>query len=79
MIPGVPQVGGMELLMLLLILLLLFGAKRIPGLARSFGTGLGEFRKGISGHYYDEEDAKEERLAGGEAEKKADDVVGQRR
>lgn len=69
MIPGLPQVGGMELLMLLLIILLLFGAKRIPSLARSLGTGLGEFRKGVSGHYDDE---GQERLAGGaEAEKKA--------
>jgi sec-independent protein translocase protein TatA len=51
MIPGLPQVGGMELIILLFILLLLFGAKRIPNLARSLGSGLGEFRKGASGRY----------------------------
>jgi sec-independent protein translocase protein TatA len=51
MIPGLPQVGGMELLILLCIILLLFGAKRIPNLARSLGSGLGEFRKGASGRY----------------------------
>jgi sec-independent protein translocase protein TatA len=58
MIPALPQVGGAELLILLVIILLLFGAKRIPQLARSAGSGTREFRKGISGAY-DEDDAKE--------------------
>ncbi len=58
MIPALPQVGGTELLILLVIILLLFGAKRIPQLARSLGTGTREFRKGISGDY-DEVDANE--------------------
>jgi sec-independent protein translocase protein TatA len=53
MIPALPQVGGTELLILLVIILLLFGAKRIPQLARSLGTGTREFRKGISGAYDD--------------------------
>ena len=37
--------GGMELLILLAIILMFFGAKRIPELARSFGKGTREFRK----------------------------------
>jgi sec-independent protein translocase protein TatA len=65
MIPGLPQIGGTELLFLLAILLLLFGAKRIPSLARSLGSGLGEFRRGVSGHY--DEDENEE--LSGEADK----------
>ena len=40
--------GGLELIILLAIILLLFGAKRIPDLARSLGKGTREFRKGIS-------------------------------
>lgn len=35
----------MELLILLAIILLFFGAKRIPQLGRSLGSGLQEFRK----------------------------------
>jgi hypothetical protein len=35
MIPALPQVGGTELLIVLFIILLLFGAKRIPQLAPS--------------------------------------------
>jgi sec-independent protein translocase protein TatA len=49
MFPGLPQVGGVELIILLAIILLFFGAKRIPSLARSLGEGTKEFRKGISG------------------------------
>jgi sec-independent protein translocase protein TatA len=45
MIPGLPQVGGVEMLILLAIILLFFGAKRIPQLGRSLGNGLQEFRK----------------------------------
>lgn len=45
----IPNIGGMELVIILVIVLLLFGAKRIPGLAKSLGTGMREFRKGTSG------------------------------
>ena len=40
--------GGVELLILLAILLLFFGAKRIPQLARSLGTGARELKKATS-------------------------------
>ena len=40
--------GGMELLILLAIILIFFGAKRIPELARSLGRGKREFHKGAS-------------------------------
>jgi sec-independent protein translocase protein TatA len=47
-IPGFPQVGATELIILLTIILLFFGAKRIPELARSLGRGKREFHKGAS-------------------------------
>jgi sec-independent protein translocase protein TatA len=47
-IPGLPQVGATELIIVLTIILLLFGAKRIPELARSLGRGKREFHKGAS-------------------------------
>ncbi len=61
MIPGLPQVGGTELIILLVVILLFFGAKRIPSLARSLGGGIREFRKGASGHYeeFDQKDKAE--------------------
>lgn len=42
--PGMP--GGMELGVILLIAILLFGANKIPKLARSTGEAMGEFKKG---------------------------------
>jgi sec-independent protein translocase protein TatA len=47
-IPGLPQVGATELIILLTIILLFFGTKRIPELARSLGRGKREFHKGTS-------------------------------
>ena len=43
-----PTVHGPELIIILVIILLLFGAKRIPELARSLGRGKREFHKGAS-------------------------------
>jgi sec-independent protein translocase protein TatA len=47
-IPGLPQVGATELIIVLTIIVLFFGAKRIPELARSLGRGKREFHKGAS-------------------------------
>lgn len=41
---GMP--GGMELGVILLLAILLFGADKLPKLARSSGQAMGEFRKG---------------------------------
>ncbi len=41
------QIGLQEWLVILLIILLLFGATRLPKLARSMGAGMKEFKKGI--------------------------------
>lgn len=43
-IGGLP--GGMEMAVVLLIAILLFGANKIPKLARSSGEAIGEFQKG---------------------------------
>lgn len=40
------NLGMPELLLLLLVVLLLFGARKIPDLARSLGRSLSEFKKG---------------------------------
>lgn len=66
--------GGPELIIVLVILVLLFGAKKIPELAKGLGTGMREFRKSSSGNYEVEEEKnkKEEELSSAdEADKKA--------
>ena len=45
---------GQELLIVLLIVLLIFGARKLPDLARSLGASAKEFRKGIEDGSKDE-------------------------
>jgi sec-independent protein translocase protein TatA len=69
---GIGSFGGTELIIALVIILLLFGAKRIPELAKGLGSGVREFRKGSRGDYEVEEEEKNEKneeLAAGEDEK----------
>ncbi len=54
--------GWSEWIVILLIVLLLFGAKRLPEIAKSLGKGIQEFKKAMKGE--DEEkpkDSNEER------------------
>ncbi len=41
------NINGPELLILLAVVLLLFGAKKLPDLARSLGSSAKEFRAGL--------------------------------
>jgi sec-independent protein translocase protein TatA len=55
------SIGMPELLIGLVIILLLFGAKRVPELARGLGSGVREFRKGTQeGEVEDKKKEKEE-------------------
>jgi sec-independent protein translocase protein TatA len=42
-------IGFPELIILLVVLLLVFGAKRLPEMGRSLGKGMREFKDGVSG------------------------------
>jgi sec-independent protein translocase protein TatA len=42
-------IGIPELIIVLVILLVIFGPKRLPGLGRSLGSGMREFKDSISG------------------------------
>ena len=50
-----PNIGPLEIVIVLIIVLVLFGAKRIPELGRSMGKGLREFRGSLAGKDDDEE------------------------
>ena len=43
------NLGWQEILLILLIVLILFGAKKIPEMAKSLGRGVREFKKGLNG------------------------------
>lgn len=43
-----PSLGWTEILVIVFLILLLFGAKKIPELMRNLGSGMKEFKKAIS-------------------------------
>jgi sec-independent protein translocase protein TatA len=47
-------IGTPELLVILVIVLLLFGSKKLPELSRSLGTSMKELRKGMSSEVKDD-------------------------
>lgn len=58
------NIGPLELAIVLLIVLIIFGPKRLPGLGRQLGSGMREFKESITGNSRDEGDgAREDRAA----------------
>ena len=43
------SIGPTELIIVLVIVLVIFGPKRLPGLGRSLGSGMKEFRDSVTG------------------------------
>jgi sec-independent protein translocase protein TatA len=52
----IKNIGGPELLIILVVVLLLFGASKLPGLARSIGASTKEFKKGVEEGIPDDDD-----------------------
>lgn len=44
-----PNIGPLEIAIVLVVVLLIFGPKRLPDLGRSLGTGMREFKDSITG------------------------------
>jgi sec-independent protein translocase protein TatA len=55
----VPNIGPMELIIVLVIVLLIFGPKRLPGLGKQLGSGMREFKDSISGKDDKDDDGDE--------------------
>ena len=51
--------GVWEILILLLVLLLIFGPKRLPEMGRSLGRGMREFKDSVTGKSLDDDDDDE--------------------
>ena len=56
-----PNIGPLELAIVFVIVLLIFGPKRLPGLGRQLGTGMREFKDSITGKDRDDDDDDDRR------------------
>jgi len=52
--PGLPSIGAPELIILLVIILIVFGAGKLPEIARGMGQAIGDFRRASQGLDLDE-------------------------
>jgi sec-independent protein translocase protein TatA len=43
------SIGPLEIVLVIVVLLLIFGPKRLPSLGRSLGTGMREFKESVTG------------------------------
>jgi sec-independent protein translocase protein TatA len=67
-----PNIGPLELAIVLIIALVIFGPKRLPELGRSMGRGLREFKSSVTGDKDKEDETKPAEL---EESSKADEPV----
>jgi sec-independent protein translocase protein TatA len=56
-------IGPLELIIVLVIALLVFGPKKLPELGRSLGSGMREFKDSITGGDKDDDDDKPSKLS----------------
>jgi sec-independent protein translocase protein TatA len=54
------NLGAGEIILIVLVILLLFGAKKIPELARGLGKGMNEFKRGLKDVEKEIKDADED-------------------
>jgi sec-independent protein translocase protein TatA len=57
-----PSIGPLELGIILLIVLIVFGPKRLPGLGRQLGSGMREFKDSLTGKDKDDDKDDDDRV-----------------
>ena len=57
-----PNIGPLELAIVLIIALVIFGPKRLPDLGKSLGKGMREFKDSLSGENDDDEEEEQAKL-----------------
>jgi len=55
-----PNIGPLEIIIVLVIVLLIFGPRRLPDLGKSLGRGMREFKDSVTGKDKEEEHASTE-------------------
>ena len=76
---GLGSIGPMELFIILVIVLVVFGAKRVPEIGASIGKGIREFKRNISDADRQirepERDARADRLNAGDPIRREEDTT----
>src|SRR5262245_7216997 len=70
-----PNVGPLEIVIVLVLVLVIFGPKRLPELGRSLGRGMREFKQSITGEGGSEETPRKEIDGGGNAPSGSDSTA----
>jgi sec-independent protein translocase protein TatA len=60
--------GPLEIIVVLVVVLVVFGPKRLPDLGRSLGTGMREFKDSITGKSRDDDDDDDSRESGDDSD-----------
>lgn len=55
-----PNIGPLEIIVVLVIVLIIFGPKRLPDLGRSLGRGMREFKDSVTGKDKDDDEDRPE-------------------
>jgi sec-independent protein translocase protein TatA len=67
-----PNLGPLEIGLIVLVILLLFGATRLPKLGRSMGQSIRGFKQGLNEEVVDEDETAEQDAAPAKGDKPAD-------
>lgn len=67
------NIGPLEIVVVLIIALIVFGPKRLPELGRSLGRGIREFRGSVSGEHDHEDESEQRGIAAGDPGPVADE------
>jgi sec-independent protein translocase protein TatA len=59
-----PNVGPLELIIILVIALVVLGPKKLPEVGRSLGQGMREFKDSLTNDRRDDDEDEQHRLAG---------------
>ena len=70
------SIGPTELIIVLVIVLLIFGPKRLPGLGKQLGSGMREFKDSISGKGGGDEDEDDDDKAADTDRRKTEAALG---
>ena len=68
------KIGITELLVILVIVLVVFGPKQLPKLAKTFGKTINSFKQGVQDGLTDDEDEKKESAPAAATEKKEEEA-----